>query len=57
MLDPYGPPLGHGPFCPCDACLEVRQAWADRQPALDDGLPLADAEDTADDQPEPKELS
>ena len=57
MLDPYGLPLGHGSLCPCDACLEVRQAWADRQPALADRLPLADAEDTTDDQPEPKELS
>jgi len=57
MLDPYGQPLGHAALCPCDACLEVRLCWADRQPALGDRLPATDAEDIAENQPEQKEPS
>jgi len=57
MLNPYCLPLGHAALCPCETCLEVRQFWADRQPALDDGLPTTDAEDTTDNQLEQKEIS
>ena len=57
MLDPYGLPLGHTALCPCDACLEVRQLWAERQSALNDSLPVSDAEDTTENQPAQKEIS
>jgi len=57
MLNPYGLPLGHPALCPCETCLEVRQSWANRQPALADCLPMTDAEDTTERQLEQKEIS
>jgi len=57
MLDPYGLPLGHAALCPCDACLEVRQLWAERQGALNDSLPPDDAEDSTENQSAQKEVS
>ena len=57
MLDPYGLPLGHAALCPCDACLEVRQLWAERLGALNDSLPPDDSEDTTENQSAQKEVS
>jgi hypothetical protein len=46
MLNPCGPPLGHAALCPCDACVDVRQSWAERQPAAAAAhMPTADVED------------